>query len=224
MGEDGTIWRANFQDAAGTTLEATFLPGKAPQASLRIPLASPVTGLISHDMPERLAATQARLQLAISRPAANHIAANVPAIRQALALLSQVCAMACTQGDALALHWKQSEQLLPPAAFLELANEGVPGALHVHPFLFGGDGQVGIRTFGMRHFIGREMLLQPHGDDFTGHFEAMLAFLRHALSPGGELIPDGDSFSLPDGGQRYQVLHLAGADDGVPLIELLPID
>lgn len=210
-------------DDHGQMLAITQIVGGVDQAALRVPLSSSVTGMICADIPERLAATQAQLRITVSREGSEEAVASIPAIVNSLGLLGRVTALLCQSSGALAVHWKQSEQLLPPGAFLDLEEEGVPGALHMHPFLFGGDGLVGIRTYGARHFIGREMLLQPHPADFAMHFEAMLALLRFAVDPDGYLIPDGDTFALPDGLLDYQVNHRDAEDDGVPLLELLPL-
>jgi hypothetical protein len=193
-------------------------------ASLHVPLSSTITGMICADMPERIAATQAQLRITVSRGETGQGDPGTEAKIHSLDLLGRITALACQQEGALAVHWKQSEQLLPPQAFLDLVEEGVPGALHMHPFLFGDSGLVGIRTYGARHFIGREMLLQPHAANFAGHFDAMLAVLRFAMEPDGYLIPDGDTFELPGGGFDYQVLYRDREDDGVPLLELRPLD
>jgi hypothetical protein len=192
--------------------------------ALRVPLSSTITGMICADMPERIAATRAQLRITVSQDGPRQGGSGTEAIIHSLDLLGRITALACQQEGALAVHWKQSEQLLARHAFLDLVAEGVPGALHVHPFLFGDGGLVGIRTHGARHFIGREMLLQPHAADFAEHFDAMLAVLRFAMEPDGYLIPDGDTFELPGGRFDYQVLYRDREDDGVPLLELLPLE
>ena len=75
-----------------------------------------------------------------------------------------------------------------------------PSPLHVHPFLYGhsmsedGKAKLGIRTFGARHLIGRELLIEPSVIPWAANFETMLAFLRVATAEKGYLIPD----VLPD--------------------------
>ena len=104
-----------------------------------------------------------------------------------------------------------------------------PGPLHVHPYLFGGakdgDGRtrLGIRTFGARHFIGRELLIEPSVLPWAANYETMLAFLRVATAEKGYLIPDGDSFGPEDRSLSYRVLHREAEAGDVPLIELQPL-
>ncbi len=104
-----------------------------------------------------------------------------------------------------------------------------PSPLHIHPFLFGGkqeaDGQtsVGIRTFGARHFIGREILIEPSTLPWAANYETILAFLRVATIENGYVIPDGDTFGPEDRSLSYRVLHREAEPDDVPLVELVPL-
>jgi hypothetical protein len=56
----------------------------------------------------------------------------------------------------------------------------------------------GLRTFGARHWLGREILIRPSVLPWAANLETIFAFLRLATMPGGYVIPDGDSFGPED--------------------------
>jgi hypothetical protein len=104
-----------------------------------------------------------------------------------------------------------------------------PSPLHIHPWLLGGgkapDGrpQLGILTFGARHFIGREVTVEPTVLPWAANFETILAFLRVATAEKGYVIPDGDSFGPEDRSLSYRVVHRVAGEGEVPLYELQPL-
>jgi len=154
-----------------------------------------------------------------------------------LAVLALMARIATEHAMPLAVHWTQSDMLLRGEIFDSLAApDEFPGPLHIHPFLYGpraapGDqALVGIRTFGVRHWLGREVIIQPHVLPWAANLETIFAFLRVATMPNGYVIPDGDTFGPEDRSLSYRVLHHdAGADIGdgepldVPFYELLPL-
>jgi hypothetical protein len=153
-----------------------------------------------------------------------------------LTLLSRIAA---DHLAPLAVHWAQSDMLLTGEAFEQLAQDAtLPGPLHIHPMLFGPppapgeDALVGIRTLGARHWLGREVVIEPHVLPWATNFEAILAFVRIAARQEGRLVPDGETFAPDDRGLSYRVAH---HDEGaiidspdpapadMPLYELVPL-
>ncbi len=104
-----------------------------------------------------------------------------------------------------------------------------PSPLHVHPYLFGSEAgagdepKLGIRTFGVRHFIGREVLIEPSALPWAANFETILAFIRVATTKNGYVIPDGDTFGPEDRSLSYRVVHREAEEGDVPLFELQPL-
>ncbi len=154
-----------------------------------------------------------------------------------LAVLALMARIATEHSMPLAVHWTQSDMLLRGEIFDGLAAPGdVPGPLHIHPFLYGPrpqpgeDALVGIRTFGARHWLGREVIIQPHVLPWAANLETIFTFLKIATMPNGYVIPDGDTFGPEDRSLSYRVLHHdAGAQIGdgapldVPCYELVPM-
>lgn len=140
------------------------------------------------------------------------------------ALLSRI---ALEEGDARAVHWTQSDQILKPDTFETMAGLDAPGPLNIHPYLFGhqenGQQLVGIRTFGARHFIGREIRIQPSVLPWAANYETILTFLRVATVENGYIIPDGDTFGNEDKTQSYRVRHLDAEEGDVPFYEIEPL-
>ena len=206
-------------------------------------LASTVTGMLCPDIRERLARNQSHVLVNVS----HGVLGNAPEVMKLLQQIDypqegkslpqfvrrlDVCALiARIVGDeapAQAVHWTQSNQLLPPELFEKFAAGGAPGPLNVHPYLFGPSGEqgpqkIGIRTFGVRHFIGRELLIEPSVLPWAANFETMLAFLRVATLKNGYVIPDGDTFGPEDRSLSYRVLHREAEQGDVPLCELVPL-
>jgi hypothetical protein len=205
-------------------------------------LASPITGIVCADIRQRLLKNRSHILINVS----HGVLGNAPEVMRLLQQIDypqegqslpqftrrlDVCALiARIVGDhapAQAVHWTQSNQLVPGEAFDDFAKLPAPGPLHVHPRLFGdptdGDGKVGIRTFGVRHFIGREVLVEPSVLPWAANFEAILAFLRVATTENGYVIPDGDTFGPEDRSLSYRVIHRAAEANDVPLYELQPL-
>jgi hypothetical protein len=170
----------------------------------------------------------------IGRPRSGATQAQFERRLQVLALMARIV---IEHAMPLAVHWTQSDMLLTGEVFDKFAESGeVPGPLHVHPFLYGPhpaageDALVGIRTFGARHWLGREIIIQPHVLPWASNLETILAFCRLATMPGGYVIPDGDTFGPEDRSLSYRVLHhdagavIGGGDPtDIPLYELVPL-
>jgi len=242
---------------ASEELMVTFekLDRPADMACFRAALASPYTGIVTPDIRERLMRCDSHILLEVSHgvlagvDADPKFAALFEAIGQPkegatqsqferrLNVLALMTRIATDHAVPLAVHWTQSDVLLSGDMFDRVAagNE-VPGPLHIHPVLFGprpapGEAPLaGLRTFGARHWLGREVIIQPNILPWAANLETIFAFLRVATMPNGYVIPDGDTFGPEDRSQSYRVLHhnagtvigdAAPAD--LPMYELVPL-
>ncbi|AUX69053.1 hypothetical protein CHX26_05650 [Porphyrobacter sp. HT-58-2] len=218
-------------------------------------LASSYTGILTPDIRDRIARTDTHILLEVSHgvlggvegdpkvaamlEAAGHgpAGATQAQFERRLQVLALMARIAIEHAMPLAVHWTQSDLLLRGELFDALAAEsGVPGAVNLHPQLFGpraapGEAErVGIRTFGARHWLGREILIEPNVLPWGANLQTIFAFLRVATMPNGYVIPDGDTFGPEDRSLSYRVLHHdAGARLGngeiadMPLYELVPL-
>lgn len=207
-------------------------------------LTSTITGIMCPDIRERLMKSRSHILINVS----HGVLGNSPEIMRMLQQIDypvegnslpefirrlDVCALvsriACDHAPAQAIHWTQSDQIIPGESFDPLATLSAPSPLHIHPYLFGnangpdGKARVGIRTFGARHFIGRELLIEPSVLPWAANYETILSFLRIATAKNGYIIPDGDTFGPEDRSLSYRCLHREAEPDDVPLIELVPL-
>jgi hypothetical protein len=234
------------------TFEALDRPAN-PQA-FQGALASPYTGLLTPDIRTRLTRAHSHILIEVSHGVLAGVdedpqfAAMLSAVGHAregasqqqferrLAVLGLMARVAAEHAMPVAVHWTQSDLLVAGDIADKLAAMEVPGPLHIHPILFGprpaaGEpAKVGIRTFGARHWLGREVIIQPSELPWAANFETILAFLRIATMANGYVIPHDDTFGPEDRSQSYRVLHHdAGAvvGDGMPsdmpLYELVPL-
>ncbi len=210
-------------------------------------LASPVTGIIGPDIRGALTRCRSHILINVSHGAMGGVL-DSPDIAQFLSAIDfnvpgaslpqfvrrlEVCALASRiVGDHVqpqAVHWVQSDQLIPGEKFDAFASAAAPSPLHVHPVLFGSaerndpKPKVGIRTFGARHFIGGEIVIEPSELPWAANYETALAFIRIATTQNGYIIPDGDTLGPEDRSQSYRCIHRPAGDDGVPLFELRPL-
>ena len=245
----------NGSEELMVTLE--YLDRPANPEVFRPALSSAVTGLLTPDIRDRIARSASHILLevshgvmggvedkpeiaamfeAIGRPRSGATQAQFERRLQVLALMARI---ASEHAMPLAVHWTQSDMLVAGELFDGLAaSTDIPGPLHIHPCLFGPrpapgeDALVGIRTFGARHWLGREVLVEPHVLPWAANYETILAFLRIATVPGGYVIPDGDTFGPEDRSLACRVIHhdkgaIIGAHDpepaDMPLYELQPL-
>jgi hypothetical protein len=220
-------------------------------------LSSPFTGIATPDIRDRIARSGTHVLLEVSHGVFAGVEEN-PEIAsffetigrassgatqaqftRRLGVLALMARIVTEHAMPLAVHWTQSDMLTSGELFdtLAAANDA-PGALHIHPFLFGpvaAAGEkalVGIRTFGARHWLGREIIIQPNVLPWAANLETVFAFLRVATMPNGYIIPDGDTFGPEDRSLSYRVLHHdQGASIGyaepepadLPFYELVPL-
>lgn len=213
---------------------------------VRQPLTSTITGLLCADMRERLIRNRSQILINVSHGVFGGIAGDsrVAALLQQVGMASEgrslpqfkrrleVCALLTRIVHEIApadvVHWTQSNQSLSGDVADTFAAGDIPGHLNVHPYLFGktasdGAARVGIRTFGARHFIGREVLVEPSILPWAANYETILAFLRVATMAKGYVIPHGDTFGPDDGSLSYRVLHREPVEGDVPLFDLVPL-
>lgn len=220
-------------------------------------LSSPFIGIGTPDIRERIARTHSHILLEVSHGVMGGVEEN-PEIaaflsqigrgpsgatqaefERRLSVLALMGRIACEHTMPIAVHWTQSDLLMKGEMFDAFAAvDSFPGPLHIHPYLFGPrpaqgeDARVGIRTFGARHWLGRELLVQPHVLPWAANFETLFAFMRVATMQNGYVIPDGDTFGPEDRSQSYRVLHHDKGDNvgyaepepaDVPFYELIPL-
>ena len=241
----GVIYRLFGGDSVTVTFEAMAQPGN--MAVFEQALGSAITGQLCPDVRERLAGHRAMILVNVTHGVMGGVmrdpqfaglfeqigmrveGASLPEFKQRLELCALAARIACDASHPVLVHWTQSNQLLKPEVFDAMAGMDVPGPLHVHPWLFGeraapGEEQaIGLRTFGMRHFIGREVVIEPHTLPWAANYDTVLAFLRVATVPNGYVIPDGDCFGPEDRSLSYKVLWRDAEDGDVPLCELVPL-
>lgn len=227
-------------------------------ADLFLPaLSSPFTGIATPDIRERITRSGTHILLEVSHGVFAGVeedpkiasffetigraksGATQVQFERRLQVLALMARIVTEHAMPLAVHWTQSDMLVSGELFDTLAaGNDAPGPLHIHPFLFGPrqaageEALVGIRTFGVRHWLGREIIVQPNVLPWAANLETIFAFLRVATMPNGYVIPDGDTFGPEDRSLSYRVLHHdQGANIGyaepeaadVPFYELVPL-
>lgn len=204
-------------------------------------LASTVTGIVCPDIRQRLAQCRSHILVNVSHGVFGGLkhafldqigfseGQSLPQFTRRLDVLARLAAIVCGHAPASVVHWTQSNQLYPGEKFAGFADFPAPSPLHVHPYLFGGknnrrgEAEAGILTFGVRHFIGREVIIEPHALPWAANYEVILAFLRVATVENGYVIPHEDTFGPDDHSLSYRVLHREPENGEVPLYELVPL-
>lgn len=245
-----------FNAAEELMLTFEYVEGPAMQQAFRGALSSPIVGLLTPDIRQRLAASRSHVLLEVSHGVLGGVeskpeiaslletigrgpdGATQEQFHRRLEVLALMSRVMTDHAKPTAVHWTQSDMLIDGDTFDQMAAMEAPGPLHIHPFLFGPpakDGEpakVGIRTFGARHWLGREVLIQPSTLPWVANFETILAFLRIATVPNGYVIPDGDTFGPEDRSTSTRVDYrdagetdddLTEEEGGVPLYELTPL-
>lgn len=206
-------------------------------------LASPVTRLMCPEAADAIARHRHHLLISVQHGAMGgaeiqqmlaqmgmDVPGNgMPAFEKRLLYAEKLTLKALEQPGAMLVHWTLSNQLFSPDTFTKAADGTVPSLLHVHPYLFGGgqDAQgrdlAGVLTFGVRHFLGREIEIQPTPVPWFENWQVILTFLRVALAPNGYVVPDGDTFGDEGRNVSYRVRHLPEQQGQVPLYQLEPL-
>jgi len=230
-------------------------------------IGSPVTAALCPDMPNRLIRAQAMVLLEVSHGAMGGVeedpkfasmfeqlgvrqGATAEQFQRRLETLALMTRVAIDTVAPSAVHWTQSNQLFDPKVVHGFAEMGFPGPLSIHPYVFGPDDQdaaaiaeddakAGIRTFGARHWLEREIYVAPTTLPWSASFQTILAFCRLATMENGYVIPDGDIFGPEGGGEKWRVHHrdigevegdvtaqeggVTAQEGGVPLYELVPL-
>jgi hypothetical protein len=233
-----------------------YIDGPANPQAFRGALSSPFTGIVTPDIRTRITRAQSHILIEASHGvmagveedpkfAAMFAEIGVPKagasqaqFERRLDVAALMTRIVTEHAMPLAVHWTQSDLLLSGEIADGFAALAAPGPLHIHPFLFGPraapgeQAMVGIRTFGARHWLGREILIKPHILPWAANFETILAFIKVATMANGYIIPDSDTFGPEDRSLSYRVLHHdAGANIGhdapepadIPIYELIPL-
>jgi hypothetical protein len=244
-----------FEGSEELMVTFEYLDRPADAALFRPALSSAFTGIAAPDIRDRIALHGSHILLEVTHGVFGGVeedpkiasffqtigraksGATQAQFERRLAVLALMARIAAEHAMPLAVHWTQSDMLLRGEIFDGLAAPGdIPGPLHIHPFLYGPraapgeDALVGIRTFGARHWLGREVIIQPHVLPWAANLETIFAFLKIATMPNGYVIPHSDTFGPEDRSLSYRVLHHdAGADIGdgdpldLPCYELVPM-
>jgi hypothetical protein len=245
-----------FNGTEELMLTFEYMDGPANPAAFGNALSSPVTGLATPDIVERLLRTRSHILVDAShgvmagveddpKIAAMFAQLGMPKagasqaqFERRLTVLALMTRVVIDHAMPLAVHWTQSDMLVGGEQCDAFAALEPPSPLHIHPIVFGPQPEegapalAGIRTFGARHWLGREILIKPHVLPWAANYETVLAFLRVATIANGYVIPHGDTFGPEDRSQSYRVLHHdAGTDfgedapklDDIPMYELVPL-
>lgn len=245
-----------FNGAEELMLTFEYLDGAPNLEAFAGALSSSFTELATPDIRERIARTQShilveaahgvmsgveddtKIAAMLTQPDMPKAGATTAQFHRRLSVVGLMTRVSAERTMPLAVHWTQSDLLIGGEQCDALAAMEPPGPLHIHPHLFGPQPEpgetalVGIRTFGARHWLGREILIKPSMLPWAANYETILAFLRVATMANGYVIPDGDTFGPEDRSLFYRVLHHdAGADIGyaecepaeIPMYELVPI-
>lgn len=242
-----------FNGAEELMLTFEYCDGPASFDAFRGALSSPFVGLACPDIRSRVTRAHSHILLEVShgvmagveedpKIAAMFAQLGVPKagatqaqFQRRLAVLALMTRVVSDHAMPSAVHWTQSDLLIGGDQCDSFAAMEPPSPLHIHPFLYGPPGEaglVGIRTFGARHWLGREVLIKPSVLPWAANYETILAFLRVATMANGYVIPDGDTFGPEDRSLSYRVLHHdVGSDIGylerepadLPIYELVPM-
>jgi hypothetical protein len=116
-----------------------------------------------------------------------------------------------------AVHWKQSNQLLSGAQYLQLVSDDCPWALFAQARItsYGEIDQM-VRNYGIRleeavEFIGRPIEFVETPLPLDEIHAAALSFLRHTVETGTP-VPDGQTFG-PKSGPVFSVKHVEKSED-----------
>lgn len=208
-------------------------------------LSSPFTPVLTHDAAQRLARHKSHILVGVHHGSLPPIA-EVEAIfktltlarpghslaefKERLTMCAHVSGMVNRAAEAVLVHWTTSNLLLTGELFSGLAEMSVPNPLHIHPLPYAagtsadGRDQIEFNTFGVQHFLDREIHVLPTPLPWQEVLNGIYAFVAMATAKNGYIIPDGDTFS-PEGEEfTFRVRYInAGEKSGKyegPLFQL----
>ncbi len=240
-----------FNGSEELMLTFEYIDGPANPDVFAAALSSTVTGLLCPDIRERIARSRSHILLEVSHGVMGGVE-NDPKIaemfqqigvKQAgatreqfdrrLHILALMSRIVTDHANPSAVHWTQSDQLISGEMFDSFAAMDAPSPLHIHPYLFGPqagpgeDQQLGIRTYGARHWLGGEILIKPNVLPWAANFETILSFMNVSLVENGYVIPDGDTFGPEDRSLSYRVdwrdADPKDGEAGLAFFELTPL-
>lgn len=246
------------RSTAGGEMMLTFevLPGPGATETYEGALGSSITGILCPTMPQRVARASCHILLEVSHGAMSAVEDDTEkatmvgevgadqgwttqaAFHARLETLALMTRVTCDHIMPSAIHWTQSNLLIDPETFEQMAGPAasmsLPCPLTIHPILFGEPeepGQtprVGLRTLGARHWLGRELVVPATTLPWASAYQTVVAFCTMATSQSGHVVADGDTFGPEDGSEIWRVHHRNAASDdsaseGVATYELVPL-
>lgn len=134
-------------------------------------------------------------------------------------ILAQACLSLGRETPASAVHWTQSNTLVPGEKLDPFLEQTGPGLLTIHPFMFGGAAIPGYRevpveiyTIGAAEYVGREIHTDFAPIPWVDVYQSITAFVGLATMPNGYIIPDGHTFGIETQEFSWRVTHLDGTN------------
>jgi hypothetical protein len=146
---------------------------------------------------------------------------------QALRLISHI---ACDAAPASAIHWTQSNQLFSAEMFIDFVQKKAGMPISIHPQLYGyhtdvqGRHKLGVKSFGVAHFLGREVFIKPNIIPWHANYGVINMFVEMALARDGVVTGDHFVMAPEDKSFGYLCIHHDEPDEGeAPEYELVPM-
>ncbi len=133
-------------------------------------------------------------------------------------------AILCESQMPTIVHWTQSQQLLPGAAFVSLANADFSLPLYVDCNVFGtgemegGSQKVGINGSGSQFLLGAHVYFEEDPQPFMNSYKTVLGFVAYCRQI-GRVLRDDETFDGPNG-ETICVRHTRTSDGLGPAISL----
>ncbi len=155
--------------------------------------------------------------------------ATIGQFNNRLNALRMISHVVCDFAPATAVHWTQSNQLFSAEMFVDLVKKNAAIPIAVHPNLYGyhadaqGRHKLGVKSFGIQHFLGREVFIKPNIIPWHANYSAICTFLEMALLRDGVVTANNFVMTPEDRSFGYQCIHHDDPDEGdAPEYELVP--
>jgi hypothetical protein len=156
--------------------------------------------------------------------------ATIAQFNNRLSALRLISHVACDQAPASAIHWAQSNQLFSAEMFIDLARKSAGMAISLHPYLYGyqadaqGRHELGVKSFGAEHFLGREIFIKPNTIPWHANYGVINMFVEMALARDGAVTADHFIMAPEDKSFGYLCIHHDQPAEGeAPEYELVPM-
>ncbi|MEO0643128.1 MAG: hypothetical protein AAFY47_06885, partial [Pseudomonadota bacterium] len=223
----------------GADLMVTFeyIPAPPQETVFEAALNSPVTTIRTPDMPERITDARSHILLDVSQSTlgaldldpdkasflqelgASALGATCDDFRRRLETLVLMVRVAIDHTRPSAIHWAQSDQLFDPETFEAAATDGFPGPLTVHPLLYSeadpsdAPGAIGLRTFGARHWLGRELHVGPSVLPWSAAYRTLVEFCAASVAEDGGVTAHEQTYEPARGDEIWRVCHRELGED-----------